>query len=302
MKRSLQATVGAVVLGIAGVIAYFHREGQAVAPPVSVPAAPSPPQPAPERRSVAVRPPAAARPVPSTPSAPRTEPRTDPASVADAAGRYDELAKAAMAGDQNAAWRLVDTLSICRQVPVDQADLDGYLNEIAVHRVANPTIPADAEQGIRDMYRTCAPLTPEQRSSLARWLEHLGKLGDPHAQVSFVLQGAPEGRGGGKYWADLKHYREVASRWLDASIASGRTDTLTIASALYRPDPANKLYAPDPVKAYAYLHAYVLAEGQRPGTRSYIDRMARDQETMTPEDIAAATKEGERIYQMCCAR
>lgn len=214
--------------------------------------------------------------------------------LAQFATEYPELAREANSGDASAALELYEGLKLCVGVPSNDRAMQDYREQLASTNDVKSPRYAKMLEFMEKQYAGCSRLTDEQRSSYKNWLATAAKLGNSDARVKFILEGPSNNPD--TYYRDLREYQADVDRYISEELTAGNKEALFAASTTYG---HNGLSRPDPVKEYAYLYAYVLANNLTQGV--IFDSLQRLGSGMSRDDLAAAVAQGESIYRSCCA-
>jgi hypothetical protein len=303
-RTSLAVTLLLVALAVAALV--YFRGGQVDArndvgqPPsehVAVADAPKSGDPAatPSQRSAPTQPVAKSQ---SAHNAAAPEQFSD--RIASVAANYEQLARAARAGDVEAALALDDVLRACSEAPRTQAALDDRIKQAAVDYPVDSKDYANTVQFATVEFQQCQPFSKAQIDGRLQWLAMAAATGDRHAQESYVFWGRPDDPKSDTYLQDTRDYVANSRKYMAELIAAGDPSGLILTSNSYGPgEGITAINSPDPIAQYAYLYAYCLATECRNVSLAGLQKLGAG---LSPQELSNATSQGQAIYKKCCAK
>jgi hypothetical protein len=213
------------------------------------------------------------------------------------ARRYGEYARRAEAGDVEAARTLYLNIQTCSGFARSAAEVEASIEEQqAQGGLKTPDAAKQSrENQLRDM-RRCSVLSDEQLASLGHWLEVGAELGDADARLRFVEGGGPSDKGDGRFYGELRAWKEQAMRYVEQEIARGNPLALRAAAEGYMYGNA---FPRDPTKAYAYAYAFQLSQGQQ--NNSALSAWVQILRSKVPEGEGNLAEQlGRQVYAECC--
>jgi hypothetical protein len=218
---------------------------------------------------------------------------------------FASLAKQATEGDLKAARTLFESLDRCSRAARSavwlERGLAHHYHDLAKPRDTSKPYDGRSEASIAmnlEDFRRCNGVTDEHLASRVRWGKQLAEAGDYTARRTYYQYGAPKDIWELDYDQRFNQFRDQAWGYLQEQLDGGDYIALDHMASFY----ANRLtdYR-DAYSEYVYLFAYAQAKDSF-ARYSANARMAVIIEELTPEQVAAAERQGLALYQQCCRR